>query len=282
MTSIMRALVCAVLASCLLSQPLCAEDVASGNLVITQAWSRATPGGAKVAGGYLTIENKGSAPDRLLSGSSAVARNIEVHETIMNNGAMTMRPIEGGVSIEPGKTVKLAPGGHHLMFLGLATPLKQGGQVPVTLNFQHAGEIKALFEVQGVGAQAPDPLGTSGAAKALAAPVTSDADDSFFTHLHAEKAMANVTVSPGRAGPVEIEIQLENANEVPLTAKAVSVTLGNAENGVEPVTANAERIGNDRWRVKMSTRVSGRWSLALAITITATDTVNVESPILIR
>lgn len=107
-------------------------------------------------------------------------------------------------------------------------------------------------------------------------------DDSFFTHLHAERAMANVTVSPDRAGPVEIEIQLEDANEAPLTADAVSVTLGNAELGVAPVTAKAERIDHDRWIVRMSAPKAGRWSLALGITISARDTVNVESPILLR
>ena len=57
-----------------------AGDVSVGNLVITQAWSRATPGGAPVAGGYLTIENKGLLPDRLLSGASDAARKIEIHE----------------------------------------------------------------------------------------------------------------------------------------------------------------------------------------------------------
>jgi hypothetical protein len=115
----------------------------------------------------------------------------------------------------------------------------------------------------------------------LAMPAHAD-DDSFFTHLHAEKAMANVTVSPGRAGPVEIEIQLEDANEAPLAADAVSVTLGNGENGVAPVAVNAERIGDDRWMVRMSAPKAGRWSLALGITISATDKVNVESPILLR
>jgi hypothetical protein len=115
----------------------------------------------------------------------------------------------------------------------------------------------------------------------LAMPARAE-EDSFFTHLHAEKAMANVTVSPGRAGPVEIEIQLEDASEAPLTADAVSVTLGNAENGVAPVTVKAERIGDDRWMVRMSAPKAGRWSLALAIAISANDTVNVESPILLR
>jgi copper(I)-binding protein len=45
-----------------------------GDLVITQAWSRATPGGAKIGGGYLTIENTGTTPDRLMGGSGDVAK----------------------------------------------------------------------------------------------------------------------------------------------------------------------------------------------------------------
>jgi periplasmic copper chaperone A len=238
MRSITHGFICAALASCLLAPPLRAENAASGNLVITQAWSRATPGGAKIAGGYLTIENKGKSPDRLLSGSTAVAKNIEVHQMALDNGVMTMRAVEGGLVIEPGKTVTFAPGGRHLMFLGLRAPLKQGEQVPVTLKFEHAGAVKVAFEVQSMGAQAfaaPDKF----EAVKTAAPVASDPDESFFTHLHAEKAMANVTVSPGRAGPVQIAIQLENADELPLTAKAVTVTLGNSENGIAPVTAEA-------------------------------------------
>jgi len=107
-------------------------------------------------------------------------------------------------------------------------------------------------------------------------------DDSFFTHLHAEKAMANVTVSPGRAGPVEIEIQIEDANEAPLTADAVSVTLTNAENGVAAITVHAKRVDHDRWMARMWAPKVGRWSLALGITISANDTINVESPILLR
>jgi hypothetical protein len=168
------------------------------------------------------------------------------------------------------------------MFVELKAPLKQGEQIPVTLTFEHAGEVKALFDVEAIGAQAPAPEHHSGMAKVEPAPGASDADESFFTHLHAEKAMANVTVSPRRAGAVEIAIQLENADELPLSARAVSVTLGNSEKGVEPVTMNAERIGNDQWRVRMSAPVSGRWSLGLDITISDSDKVNVVSPILIR
>lgn len=281
MSFLIRGLACVLLASSLLA-PLHAENAGSGNLVIVKPWSRATPTGAKVAGGYLTIENGGSAPDRLLSASTELSKKLEIHEMAIKDGVMTMRPIEGGVTVGPGQAVKFAPGGYHLMFVELNAPLRQGEQVPVTLKFEHAGEIKTLFEVQGVGAQAPAADENSERTQAAAAPAVADTDENFFTHLHAEKAMANVTVSPGRAGPVEIAIQLENADELPLSADAVSVTLENSEGGVAAVTMDAIRISNDQWLVKMSAPVPGRWSLGLGITISANDTVNVVSPILIR
>ena len=103
----------------LLGAPVQAQEVKAGDLVITQVWSRATPGGAKIAGGYLTIENKGAAPDRLVSGSGDFAGKVEIHEMAVNNGVMTMRPLDKGLPIEPGKTVKLAPGGYHLMLMDL-------------------------------------------------------------------------------------------------------------------------------------------------------------------
>ena len=111
-----------------LAAPVCAAEVKAGDLVITQAWSRATPGGAKVGGGYLTIENKGSTPDRLIGGSADVADKVQVHEMTMKDGVMTMRQLDKGLVIEPGKTVKLAPGGYHLMLLDLKSPLKQGNE----------------------------------------------------------------------------------------------------------------------------------------------------------
>jgi hypothetical protein len=132
-----------------------AEDVKAGDLVISQAWARATPGGAKTGGGYLTIENKGSAPDKLVSASADVAGKVDVHEMSMNNGVMTMRPLEGGLAIDPGKTVKLAPGGYHLMMMELKDPLKKGDKVPVTLEFEKAGKVAVTLDVQGVGAQGP-------------------------------------------------------------------------------------------------------------------------------
>src|SRR4030088_3636954 len=160
--SVTRAIACATVLSYFPAAPAHAEEVKAGDLVITQAWSRATPGGAKVAGGYLTIENKGSASDRLIGGSADVADKVQVHEMATNNGVMTMRPLDKGLAIEPGKTVKLAPGGYHLMLVDLKSPLKQGDKLPVTLEFEKAGKVKVSFDVQGMGAQAPAAAGSSG------------------------------------------------------------------------------------------------------------------------
>ena len=155
MKPIVRSLCGMLFVGVVMGSPARAEDVKAGDLVITQAWSRATPGGAKVGGGYLTIENRGSTPDRLAGASAGVAGRVEVHEMAMNNGVMTMRPLDKGLVIEPGKTVTLAPGGYHLMLFDLKSPLKQGEKVPVTLDFEKAGKVSLSLDVQGVGAQGP-------------------------------------------------------------------------------------------------------------------------------
>ncbi len=103
MKQILRGLTCAALFTTLLIAPACAGEVKAGDLVITQAWSRATPGGAKIGSGYLTIENKGAAPDRLTAVSADIAGKVEVHEMAMNDGVMTMRPLDGGLTIDPGR-----------------------------------------------------------------------------------------------------------------------------------------------------------------------------------
>lgn len=132
-----------------------ADEIKAGDLVVTQAWSRATPKGAKAGAGYLTIDNKGSTPDRLIGGSADVAGKVEIHEMAMSNGVMKMRPLEKGLVIEPGKTVKLAPGGYHVMLMDLKSPLKQGEKLPITLEFEKAGKVTVSFDVEGVGAQGP-------------------------------------------------------------------------------------------------------------------------------
>jgi copper(I)-binding protein len=77
---------------------------------------------------------------------------------VTDGGVMTMRPVEGGLPIPAGGAVKFAPGGLHLMIVGLSTPLVRGDKVPVSLKFEKAGDIAVSFEVQAMGAQAPGPL----------------------------------------------------------------------------------------------------------------------------
>jgi copper(I)-binding protein len=161
MKPVLQFFACAALIA-LLGAPADAREVKAGDLVITQVWSRATPGGARIAGGYLTIENKGAAPDRLVGGSGDFAGKVEIHEMAMNNGVMTMRALDKGLPIGPGKTVKLAPGGYHLMLMDLKTPLKQGDKLPLMLEFEKAGKVTLSLDVQGVGAQAPASAAPSG------------------------------------------------------------------------------------------------------------------------
>jgi copper(I)-binding protein len=129
-----------------------AEEFRIGALTIKDPWARATPKGAAVGGGYVTIVNNGSEADRLMSASLADAGRVEVHEMSMAGGIMKMRPVAEGVEIKQGETVALKPGGYHMMFLNLRNPLVQGEMVDGTLVFQKAGTVQVKFKVESVGA----------------------------------------------------------------------------------------------------------------------------------
>lgn len=134
-----------------------AHEFKLGDLVIGHPWSRATPGGAKIGGGYMTVTNNGSAPDRLVAATTNVADHVEIHEMAMANNVMTMRKLDNGVEVPPGKAVAFAPGGYHLMLMGLKGPLKEGDRLKVTLTFEKAGPIEVTINVEGIGAQHPAP-----------------------------------------------------------------------------------------------------------------------------
>jgi copper(I)-binding protein len=133
-----------------------AHEFKLGSLEIIHPWARATPGGAKVGGGYVTIVNHGTEPDRLV-GATVPDRSdrVDVHEMAMKDGIMTMRPLPDGLEIRPGETVELKPGGYHLMLQDLKAPLKEGDKVDATLTFQKAGAVKVYFTVAPIGAPAP-------------------------------------------------------------------------------------------------------------------------------
>ena len=133
--------------------PAAAQSYKAGSLVIEAPWSRATPGGAQVAGGYLTVTNTGSAPDRLVGASLSIASRGEVHEMSRDGAVMRMRPVEGGLEIKPGTKIELKPGGYHVMFMDLKQPLKQGDRISGTLQFEKAGAVPVEFAVRAIGAQ---------------------------------------------------------------------------------------------------------------------------------
>lgn len=131
-----------------------AETYKVGDISVAAPWSRATPGGAKVAGGYLKITNTGSAPERLVSATATAAGRVEIHEMSMVSGVMRMRPLNDGLTIKPGETVELKPGAFHMMFMDLKQPFKQGDAIKATLQFEKAGKLDVVFNVNAVGASA--------------------------------------------------------------------------------------------------------------------------------
>lgn len=135
-----------------LTTPAGAHDFSAGDLRIGHPWSRATPPGAKVGGGYLKIENKGSTPDRLLAATVDRAGRIEIHEMTITDGVMRMRELPAGIAIAGGAAVELKPGGLHLMLMELGAPLRQGERLRGSLMFERAGKVELEFAVEAIGA----------------------------------------------------------------------------------------------------------------------------------
>lgn len=132
-----------------------AHGYSAGALRIAHPWSRATPNGAKVAGGYLSVTNTGTEPDTLTGASLDAAGRAEVHLMSMEGNVMRMAPVAGGLVIRPGETITLKPGGYHLMFQDLKGALKQGEMAKGSLIFEKAGTVPVEFEVEGIAAKAP-------------------------------------------------------------------------------------------------------------------------------
>jgi copper(I)-binding protein len=151
---IMRILgsVLALLFAALCFHPVHAHDITKGDLVISSPWSRATPAGSQVAAGYVVITNKGLSAERLVSFTTDLAGQPEVHEMSNEGGVMKMRPLSKGLVIPAGGSVKLEPGGYHLMLLQLKKPLTAGQRFKATLVFEKAGPVEVEFEVRAIGA----------------------------------------------------------------------------------------------------------------------------------
>jgi len=131
------------------------ESLSRGPVRTEGAWARATPPGAKVGGAFLTLLNTGDVPDRLVSASSGIAERVELHTHIKDGDVMRMREVEGGIPLPPGETVKLQPGGFHIMLLGLKQGLAAGSRFPLTLTFEKAGSVQVDVPVEAMGSMGP-------------------------------------------------------------------------------------------------------------------------------
>ncbi len=128
-----------------------AHEYKLGDLEIVHPWARASAGNAKNGAAYMTIENHGDVADRLLSASSPVAGAAELHTHIMEDDVMKMRPVEA-IDLAPGASTKLAPGGLHIMLMGLTETLVEDSTFQMTLRFERAGEVTLDVVVAGAGA----------------------------------------------------------------------------------------------------------------------------------
>ena len=129
-----------------------AQNAKVGSVQIENAYTRATVPGQQVAGGFMKIENKGAA-DQLVSASSPVAGEVQLHEMAMEGNVMKMRQVKD-IAVPAGGAVELKPGGLHLMFMNIKAPLTAGETVPVKLKFAKAGEVEVKMPVNAMGAGA--------------------------------------------------------------------------------------------------------------------------------
>jgi copper(I)-binding protein len=121
---------------------------AGGSLTVTDAWARAAAVVDRPGGAYLVIHNATAEPDALIGASSPAAATIEVHETTRDSGGMMGMHAIPRLEVAAGESVALAPGGFHLMLIGLTGPLKVGDTIDLTLRFERAGPITVQAAVR--------------------------------------------------------------------------------------------------------------------------------------
>ena len=119
-----------------------------GDLVIENAWIRAAPAGAPVAGGYLKITNKGQVADTLVSVSAEFAGMSEIHEMAMEGDVMKMQMLPDGLGVPAGGEVLLKPGSYHVMLIGMKRTLKLGDTFTLDLRFEKSGDLTVQPEVR--------------------------------------------------------------------------------------------------------------------------------------
>ena len=154
-------LLAAILA--LVANAASAHEYKLGSLEIKHPWTRATPKGATVAGGYMNIINHGTTPDRLVGGLVACGR--QVRDPRNDDGQR--RDEDAACSrmasrSSPARPSQLKPDSYHVMFVGLKQPFEKGKRVKGALEFEKAGKVDVEFAVEAIGAMAPGHEGMGG------------------------------------------------------------------------------------------------------------------------
>ncbi len=116
------------------------------------AWARATIATAQTGGAYLVVHD--STADQIIGFSTPIAATAELHQSRMHDGVMEMRPV-ASLPVGPGHDAILAPGGYHVMLMGLKQPLKPGDHFPLTVTFAKAGAVTTDVTVERAGASGP-------------------------------------------------------------------------------------------------------------------------------
>lgn len=119
---------------------------------IENAWVRATVPGQQVAGAFMDITSP--LPARLVKVESPLGA-AEIHSMALRDGVMEMRRVEA-LELPAGQTVRLAPGGYHIMLIGLKSPLKAGSKVPLALTMENADKTKTTRRIEAI---VKDPAG---------------------------------------------------------------------------------------------------------------------------
>lgn len=130
-----------LLMSCAL--PLAAEEARGREIVVKDAWVRATVVGQKVTALYLRVESAAAATLVGIGVSPLVAGQTEVHETVRDKDMARMQRVER-IPIDAGEALDFTPGGYHAMLIDLRRQLKAGESVPVTLSFSQAGKTRQI------------------------------------------------------------------------------------------------------------------------------------------
>jgi len=124
-----------------------AHDYTVGDLVIAHPFSFETAKTARIGAGYFEVTNNGDTEDTLVAISADFPR-VMIHQSVMNGDVMEMEHAADGIVIAPGETLLFAPGGYHVMFMGLDGGFTTGDAFDATLTFENAGEIVVTFKVE--------------------------------------------------------------------------------------------------------------------------------------